>query len=107
MKALIRSIAGLAVVTALAGCQSESADSAAVQQARPATEVSFIEIQPQSVSLTSELKGRTVASQSSEIRPQVGGIVKQRLFEEGSEVNAGDVLYQIDPATYQAELQTA
>ncbi len=107
MKALIRSIAGLAVVTALAGCQSESADSAAAQQARPATEVSFIEIQPQSVSLTSELKGRTVASQSSEIRPQVGGIVKQRLFEEGSHVNAGDVLYQIDPATYQAELQTA
>lgn len=107
MKALIRSIAGLAVVTALAGCQSESADSAAAQQARPATEVSYVEIQPQTVSLTSELKGRTVASQSSEIRPQVGGIIKQRLFDEGGQVKAGDVLYQIDPASYKAALQQA
>lgn len=62
---------------------------------------------PQSVAITAEMPGRTVASLVAEVRPQVGGIIKSRLFEEGSEVQAGDALYQIDPASYQAAYDSA
>ena len=65
-------------------------------------EVSVITIETQRVALTTELSGRVAASQTAEVRPQVGGIIQNRLFTEGSDVKAGDVLYQIDPASYQA-----
>jgi len=61
-----------------------------------------ITVQAQIVPLSTELPGRTVSYQISDVRPQVNGIVKARQFREGSDVKAGDVLYQIDPATYQA-----
>ena len=64
--------------------------------------VTVLTIQPQRVVLTTELSGRVAASLTAEVRPQVGGIIKERLFTEGSDVKAGDVLYQIDPASYQA-----
>ena len=57
--------------------------------------------------MTTELPGRTSPYLIAELRPQVTGIVKQRLFKEGSEVKAGQVLYQIDPATYQAAFDSA
>ena len=59
-------------------------------------------VQPQRVSITTELPGRTAARLVAEIRPQVGGIVQRRLFEEGSQVRAGQVLYQLDPVSYEA-----
>ena len=62
----------------------------------------FVTLQPQSVVLQSELAGRTTPSLVSDVRPQVSGIIKARLFEEGSQVKAGQVLYEIDPAAYQA-----
>lgn len=65
-------------------------------------EVSVITVQTQGVALTTELPGRVAASQTAEVRPQVGGIIQNRLFTEGSDVKAGDLLYQIDPASYQA-----
>ncbi|MDP2504542.1 efflux RND transporter periplasmic adaptor subunit [Oceanobacter sp. 3_MG-2023] len=104
MKSFIHLFTSLTLIALLSGCLSDDSEA---PPAPPTPEVSYIEVQPQTVSLTSELKGRTVASQSSDIRPQVGGIIQQRLFEEGSQVNAGDVLYQIDPASYQAALQQA
>jgi membrane fusion protein (multidrug efflux system) len=67
-------------------------------------EVGVITIQPQRVTLTTELSGRTSPYLIAEIRPQVGGIIKKRLFTEGSDVKAGQVLYQIDPASYEATL---
>ena len=70
-------------------------------------EVSVITIQTQRVELSTELPGRVAASLTAEVRPQVGGIIQNRLFTEGSDVKAGDVLYQIDPATYQAALDGA
>lgn len=70
-------------------------------------EVGVITVQPQSVSLTTELSGRTAPHLIAEVRPQVGGIIKQRLFTEGSDVKAGQVLYQIDPASYEAALASA
>lgn len=65
-------------------------------------EVGTITVQPQKLALTTELPGRTVPYQIAEVRPQVNGIVKERKFREGSDVKAGEALYQIDPATYKA-----
>ncbi len=70
-------------------------------------EVSVITIQTQRVELTTELSGRVAASLTAEVRPQVGGIIQNRLFTEGSDVKTGDILYQIDPATYQAAQNVA
>jgi membrane fusion protein (multidrug efflux system) len=75
------------------------------QQGPP--EVSVVTIQPQRVALTTELSGRTAPYLIAEVRPQVGGIVKKRLFTEGSDVKAGQVLYQIDPASFEAALASA
>lgn len=64
-------------------------------------------VQPERVTLTTELSGRIAPHMIAEVRPQVGGIVQQRLFTEGSDVKAGQVLYQIDPATYRAAFASA
>ena len=71
------------------------------------TEVGYVVAQAQPVGLTTELAGRTSAYLVSEVRPQVGGVIKARLFQEGSIVQAGQSLYQIDPATYQATYNSA
>ncbi|MGE5843148.1 MAG: biotin/lipoyl-binding protein, partial [Deltaproteobacteria bacterium] len=69
----------------------------------PATpEVAIVTVQAERVVLTTELPGRTSAYFVAEIRPQVNGIIQKRLFDEGSDVNAGQVLYQIDPAPFRA-----
>jgi len=70
-------------------------------------EVAAVTVAPQKVELTTELPGRTSAYLVAEIRPQVNGLIQKRLFTEGSDVQAGDVLYQIDPAPFQAALHTA
>ena len=72
-----------------------------------APEVAVVTIQPQRLVITTELSGRTSANRVAEVRPQVGGIIQKRLFAEGSDVKAGQTLYQIDPATYQAALDNA
>lgn len=65
-------------------------------------EVGYIVIQPSSVPLVTELAGRTAAYQSSEVRPQVTGLIKRRFFTEGALVREGQPLYQIDPSLYRA-----
>lgn len=77
------------------------------QSPPPVPEVTTVTVQPQQVELTTELPGRTSAYLVAEIRPQVNGIIQKRLFTEGSDVNAGQVLYQIDPASFQATLDNA
>ena len=67
-------------------------------------EVAVVTIQQKPMVITTELTGRTSANLVAEVRPQVGGIIQKRLFTEGSDVKAGQLLYQIDPATYQAAL---
>lgn len=64
--------------------------------------VGVITVQTQPVTLSTELPGRTVPYQIADVRPQVNGIIKARNFREGSDVKAGQVLYQINPATYKA-----
>src|SRR5882724_1132041 len=88
----------------LAGCERGTADSPAQP---PVPEVAIQVVEPQRVAFTAELPGRTSAFLVSEVRPQVGGIVLKREFVEGSDVGAGQILYQIDPATYQAALDSA
>jgi membrane fusion protein (multidrug efflux system) len=94
----------LAVAVILAGCQNSGAK--APGQGGP-PEVAVVEVKPERVAITTELPGRISAYLVAEVRPQVGGIIQKRLFTEGSDVKAGDVLYQIDPATYQAALESA
>lgn len=69
--------------------------------------VSVVTLRPQSVALERELPGRIRAFLIAEVRPQVTGIVRERLFEEGAEVAAGDPLYQLDDATYRAAANSA
>ena len=108
MQATFRSKSGvvigiLAVGLSLAGCGKPKS---AVPPPGP-PEVGIIVIKPEKVSLTTELSGRTVPHLIAEVRPQVNGIIKKRLFTEGSDVKAGQLLYQIDPATYQAAFASA
>lgn len=84
----------------LAGCDQTE------QQPEPA-EVAYEVMAAEYLTLNSELPGRVCAEVTAEVRPQVDGIIQARLFEEGARVNAGQVLYQIDPAMYQAALNTA
>jgi len=71
------------------------------------SEVAVVTVQPEKISITTELSGRTSAYLIAEIRPQVNGLIQKRLFVEGSDVKAGQVLYQIDPAPYHAALDNA
>ena len=73
----------------------------------PVPEVSTVTVKTQKVMLTTELPGRTSAYRIAEIRPQVSGLILNRLFTEGSSVKTGQVLYQIDPAPFQAALDNA
>ena len=94
---------GVLVVGLIAsGCGSQQA---APQPSIP--EVAIVTVNPERVVLTTELPGRTSAYFVAEIRPQVNGIVQERLFNEGSDVKAGSALYRIDPAPYQAAYDNA
>lgn len=89
------------MVVALSGCNNK--DLLPEQLA----EVHYGVISEEGITLTSDLPGRVTALVMSEVRPQVNGIILERLFKEGSDVVKGQVLYQIDPAIYQANYNTA
>lgn len=85
------------------GVVAQSATEAAV----PRPEIGVLTVHPRSVAIMAELPGRTTASLTAEVRPQVGGILEGQLFQEGGEVAAGDPLYRIDPAPYRAAFASA
>ena len=97
-------LGGLLIMAVLAGC---SGDDGQASRARRTPEVRVMEIVPQKIDLTRELVGRTSAFRKAEVRPQVNGILLKRLFTEGGEVREGEPLYLIDPAPYEAELESA
>ncbi|MBW8848469.1 MAG: efflux RND transporter periplasmic adaptor subunit [Burkholderiales bacterium] len=70
-------------------------------------QVGVVTVQAQRLTLTTELPGRVTAALVAEVRPQIGGLVRERRFKEGSEVKAGELLYQIDSATYRASVENA
>jgi len=88
---------------ACAACEKSQAGN--VQPVEP--EVTVLTVAPRQVKLVTALPGRTSAHLVSEVRPQVGGIIKSRLFTEGTDVKQGEVLYQIDPAPFQAAYDSA
>jgi membrane fusion protein (multidrug efflux system) len=73
----------------------------------PPPEVGVVTVQPGEVGLLTELPGRLEASRTAQVRARAAGIVLQRVFREGSDVRAGQVLYRIDPASYEATLRSA
>ena len=96
----------LPVVLALlaAGCSKSDADS---RQGKGPTQVGFVVVQRTSVPIQSTLGGRTVAFESSEVRPQVNGVIRARNFTEGGYVRQGQPLYQIDSSLYRAAVNQA
>ena len=95
-------VAVLAPGAALIGCHGGVA-----APARHAVEVGVVTVTPRPVTITTELPGRTSSYRVAEVRPQVSGVVLKRLFVEGSEIKAGQPLYQIDPAPFQASYDSA
>lgn len=101
-------LAGLlvALCVGLSGCEDTSAQ-AANGPAVPTAQVRYTVLDQEDIIDSRELSGRVSAFTVSEVRPQVSGIIKERLFEEGSDVEAGQVLYRIDPELYQAAYNNA
>ncbi len=107
---LTRVFMSMLVVSLLAACQAKSETTAPVtsnNMQAPLTEVGYLTLKSEMVDFKTELNGRTQLALSSEIRPQVSGIVKSQLFKEGQTVKAGDLLYQLDDASYQAAYKQA
>jgi len=97
----IASAAGLALLLAACGSGEQQ------QQPAAAPQVGVITVALQAVTLSTELPGRTSAYETSDVRPQVNGLVQARLFQEGDMVSKGQPLYRIDPAPYQAAVASA
>src|SRR5260370_37854500 len=93
----------LSSAAALIGCHGAGGP----PPARDPAEVGVVTVQPQPVTITTELPGRTSSYRVAEVRPQVSGVLLKRLFVDGSEVKAGQPLYQIDPAPFQASYDGA
>jgi membrane fusion protein (multidrug efflux system) len=103
--ALSRVVTVLLLLGALAGCDDKPKQAGGGPPPKPAVTVVTLKAQP--VSLTTDLPGRTTAFRVAEVRPQVGGVILKRDFTEGDVVQAGQLLYQIDPAPYQAAVASA
>jgi len=93
-----------ALATPLSGCGKRNASN---QRPRAPQEVGVVSIHSQPVTLMTELPGRTSPFAVAEIRPQVGGIIQKLEFNQGSQVKAGQTLYKVDPASYQAAVDSA
>lgn len=102
-----RSILAIATVVLGLTVSSLFAGRALSQQAQGPVPVVVVTLQAKTVTLTSTLPGRVAASAEAEVRPQVNGIITERLFREGAFVEAGDALYRIDSATYSAAVEQA
>jgi membrane fusion protein (multidrug efflux system) len=98
-------LAGLALLAACSG--GGNAPAAAAPAPPPAVEVGVVTVAPGTVALVTELPGRTEASRVAQVRARAAGILQKRLFREGSDVKAGQLLFRIDAAPYQATLSSA
>ncbi len=102
----LRAGVGLALLVAisplLAGCNEPAAAVAASPAVPP--DVSFVTVKPQPFAVVRELPGRIAPTRIADVRPQVSGIIVERLFHQGSDVKAGDPLYKIDPKPFEVEL---
>lgn len=101
-----RIAAAVWMLSLLAGC-GDKIPSAQAQGATPPPEVSIVTVAPERVVVTNELPGRVEATRVAQVRARVPGIVLKRLFREGGDVKAGEVLFRIDPGPYQAAHNSA
>jgi multidrug efflux system membrane fusion protein len=92
-------------VLVVAGCKGETTAAASTDAARVVVATTMAN--PETVTLVDELPGRVAAFRTAEIRPQVGGIIEKRRFEQGSEVEAGQTLFEINPEPFKAEVASA
>ncbi len=92
----------LAVAPMLSGCDEPA--SAVAAQPAPPPEVTFVSVRPQPFAVVRELPGRIAPMRVADVRPQVSGIIVERLFHQGSDVKAGDPLYRIDPKPFEVDL---
>ncbi|ANH04559.1 efflux RND transporter periplasmic adaptor subunit [Shinella sp. HZN7] len=99
------SIATFGALLILAGCQDEQAAQGGF--AFPPPQVAVITVKAEDVPITNDLPGRIAATRTAEVRPRATGIVIERIFEQGSQVKEGDVLYRIDPAPFQVQVDSA
>ena len=107
MRAREKGTALLALLLLVACGAKDAAAPAAAGKTPPPPEVGVVTVQPQAVTLRTELPGRVEALRVAQVRARVNGVVLKRLFKEGSDVKAGQVLFQIDPAPYKAALDSA
>ncbi|MDB5424268.1 MAG: efflux transporter periplasmic adaptor subunit [Phenylobacterium sp.] len=99
--------AGVAALSLLAACGGKPGAQKGAGGANAPVAVGYVVVRPTAVALTNELSGRVGAYQSSDVRPQVSGLIEKRLFVEGSLVAQGQPLYQIDPSLYRAAVNQA
>ena len=97
----------LALAPLLAGCNEPDAAAASVSQQAVEPDVSIVTVKPAPRAVVRELPGRIAPTRISEVRPRVSGIIVERMFRQGSEVKAGDPLYQIDPRPFEVEVQAS
>lgn len=93
----------IGALTVIVGCSNKSEKS----PPPPPPEIGVVTMKAERVTLSAELAGRTVASVMSDVRPQITGIVRERLFDEGAQVRAGQLLYRIEAASYRAAVAEA
>jgi membrane fusion protein (multidrug efflux system) len=103
-KAACVALALVAIAPVLAGCNEPNAASAAAQTPDP--DVSIVMVKPQARAVVRELPGRIAPTRVSDVRPRLSGIVVERMFNQGSEVKAGDPLYRIDPRPFEVEVRS-
>ncbi|NMM38415.1 MAG: efflux RND transporter periplasmic adaptor subunit [Glaciimonas sp.] len=101
-----RLAAVLAVLSIFAGCSEKPKAGAAPGAGAPVPEVAVMTVALQRLTITNELPGRLEATRVAQVRARAAGIVQKREFREGSEVKAGELLFRIDPASYQATYES-
>ena len=98
----------LCLLPLLAGCKDNAAEAQAVNGSNPPpVQVSIVTVKAETLPIVNELPGRIAPTRIAEVRPRVSGIIIERVFEQGSMVSRGDVLYRIDPAPFEVEKQRA
>ena len=107
-RSVASSAAAVLALIALTGCDGKPSGAAnAAPAPPPPAQVTVVTLRHQAAPVTTVLPGRTTAFRVAEVRPQVGGVLRERLFTEGEEASAGEPLFRIDPAPFQAALETA
>ncbi|OGV59088.1 MAG: efflux transporter periplasmic adaptor subunit [Lentisphaerae bacterium GWF2_52_8] len=103
LKTIVPAFAAVCMMSCMQGCGPKKG----AAPPPPLPEVSVITVKTEESALATELPGRVTPLLVAEVRPQIGGIIQKRLFEEGADVKAGDILYHIDPALYKASYNRA